>query len=192
MQALQAMETKGQWYVVQTLSGQEMKAQESIGKRIPLEEMEDVLYEAMVPMEKVSEVKQGKKTTVNRKFFPGYILVNAELYEENRGINVKVWNFINDTPGIIGFIGGDRPAPLSAQEVQDIVSQQAGEEEAARPKIEFEVGETVKICDGPFENFEGKIESIDPEHGKLKLSVSIFNRITPVEVGYWQVERQES
>lgn len=192
MQALQAMETKGQWYVVQTLSGQEMKAQESIAKRIPLEEMEEVLYEAMVPMEKVSEVKQGKKTTVNRKFFPGYILVNAELYEESRGINVKVWNFINDTPGIIGFIGGDRPAPLSAQEVQDIISQQAGEEEEARPKIEFEVGEMVKICDGPFENFEGKIESIDPEHGKLKLSVSIFNRITPVEVGYWQVERQES
>jgi transcriptional antiterminator NusG len=143
-------------------------------------------------MEKVSEVKQGKKTTVNRKFFPGYILVNAVLYDENRQINVRVWNFINDTPGVIGFIGGDRPAPLSPQEVQDIVDQQSGEEESARPKIEFEVGETVKICDGPFENFEGKIESIDPEHGKLKLSVSIFNRITPVEVGYWQVERQES
>jgi len=192
MQASQAMETKGQWFVVQTLSGQEMKAQESMEKRRSLEEMEDLLYEALVPMEKVSEVKQGKKTTVNKKFFPGYILVNAELYEANRGINVAVWNFVNDTPGVIGFIGGDRPAPLSAQEVQDIVDQQTGDEETARPKIEFEVGETVKICDGPFENFEGKIESIDPEHGKLKLSVSIFNRITPVEVGYWQVERQES
>lgn len=186
------METQGQWFVVQTLSGQEMKAQESIEKRIPLEEMEDVLFEAMVPMEKVSEVKQGKKTTVNRKFFPGYILVNAALYEPSRAINVRVWNFINDTPGVIGFIGGDRPAALSPSEVQDIVDQQSGEEESARPKIEFEVGEMVKICDGPFENFEGKIESIDPEHGKLKLSVSIFNRITPVEVGYWQIERNES
>lgn len=185
------MEKQGKWYVVQTLSGQELKALESIQKRSALEEIDDVLFDAMVPMENVSEVKQGKKVTVQKKFFPGYILINAELYDADRRINVRVWNFINDTPGIIGFIG-ERPTPLSDREVQDIMDQQSGEEEAARPKIEFEVGEMVKICDGPFENFEGKIESIDPEHGKLKLSVSIFNRITPVEVGYWQVERQES
>lgn len=182
----------GSWYVVQSLSGQEMKALESIQKRIPLEEMEDLVHEALVPMEKVSEVKQGKKTTVNRKFYPGYILVNASLYDEHRRIQVRAWNFINDTPGVIGFLGGDRPAPLSESEVNDIFAQQTGAEETARPRIEFEIGEVVKICDGPFENFEGKIESIDAEHGKLKLSVSIFNRITPVEVGYWQVERQEA
>lgn len=186
------MEKLGDWFVVQALSGQELKALESIQKRIPLEEMEGLVIGAMVPMEKVSEVKQGKKTTVNRKFFPGYIMVNAKLYDEQRKINVRVWTFIHETPGVIGFLGGERPTPLSSQEVNDIAAQQTGGEETARPRIEFELNEMVKICDGPFENFEGKIESIDAEHGKLKLSVSIFNRITPVEVGYWQVERQET
>ncbi len=181
----------GQWFVVQTLSGQEMKAQESITKRLPQEEMEELLYETLVPMQKVTEVKMGRKTTTNRKFFPGYILIRAKLYNDNRSVNERVWTFVNDTPGIIGFVGGDKPAPLTNQEVNDIKDQLRGDEESPRPRIDFNIGEIVKIKEGPFENLEGKIESIDPDRGRLKLSVTIFDRSTPVEMEYWQVERAD-
>jgi len=183
-------EAEGQWFVVQTLSGHEMKVEESIAKRREQEDMEDVVFEALVPMEKVQEVKQCRKTTTNRKFFPGYILVNAQLYDEDNRINDRVWSFINDTPGIIGFIG-DRPQPLSQEDVASIQEQMHRGEETAKPKIQYEVGEMVKIRDGAFENFEGKIESIDPDRGRLKLSVTIFGRSTPVEVEYWQVDKEE-
>ena len=183
------MEKQGQWFVVQTLSGHEMKVRENIQKRLVLEEMEDSIYETLVPMEKVTEVKLGKKTTTNRKFFPGYILVNIKLYNDDHSINDKAWTFIHDTTGIIGFVGGERPVPLSPAEVDDILDQLNKEESGTKPRIDFDPGETVKIKDGAFENFEGKIESIDPDRGKLKLSVSIFGRFTPVEVEYWQVER---
>ena len=180
---------EGQWFVVQTLSGHEMKVKDSIEKRLALEELEDVLFEILVPMEKVTEVKLGKKTTTNRKFFPGYILLNAKLYDDEKSINDGIWSFINDTSGIIGFVGGERPVPLSEQEVNDILEQLNKGEAGVKPRIDFDEGEVVKIRDGAFENFEGKIESIDPDRGKLKLSVSIFGRLTPVEVEYWQVER---
>ncbi len=182
---------KGKWFVVQTLSGQENKAQESITKRLPREEMEGLVLEALVPVQKVTEVKLGKKTTTNKKFFPGYILIKAALYDENRRVNDRVWTFINDTPGIIGFIGGDKPVPLTDQEVGDIMDQLHRDEEAPRPRIDFTIGEIVKIKEGPFENLEGKIEQIDPDRGKIKLSVTIFDRSTPVEVEYWQVERAD-
>ena len=178
-----------QWFFVQCLSGHEMKAAESIGKRIILEGVDDVVFEAVVPIEKVTEVKQGEKKTVNRKFFPGYLLVIADLYDESNEMNPVVWNFIKETPGVTGFID-ERPKPLSAREVQDIKEMMSDSPELERPKVEFDLGEVVKIKDGPFENFDGKIESIDPDHGKLRLSVSIFGRSTPVEVGYWQVERE--
>lgn len=183
------MEDCGRWYVIQALSGQERKAAESILKRLEQEEMEAYVFEVMVPMEKVTEVKLGKKTTTDRKFFPGYILLRADLYDENHQIRQLVWSFIKDTSGVIGFIGGDSPSPLSDQEVQDIMDQLHRSEEVTKPKIEFEEGEMVKIRDGAFANFEGMIESIDPDRGKLKLSVLIFGRATPVEVEYWQVER---
>lgn len=179
----------GRWYVVQVLSNQELKAKESIEKRLELEEMQDFVLEVLVPMEKVTEVKLGKKTTVNRKFFPGYVLVRALLYDDNRQLNQPVWSYIRDSSGVIGFVGGDRPTPLTAQEIQDIMDQLHRGEETAKPRIEFDLGEVVKIRDGAFENFEGVIETIDPDRGKLKLSVSIFGRSTPVEVEYWQVER---
>lgn len=182
--------SRGQWFFVQTLSGKEFKAKESIDRRLAQEEMEEIVFESIVPMEKVTQVKLGKKMTINRKFFPGYLLLNMELYDTNRQINDRVWNFIQDTNGVIGFIGGDRPAPLTDEEVQDVMDQVSGAEEAAKPKIEFELSDIVKIKDGPFENFEGKIESIDPARGKLKLAVAIFGRSTPVEVEYWQVERE--
>lgn len=184
------MEQPGKWYVVQTLSGQEMKARESITRRLAQEEMEELVFEALVPMEKVTEVKQGRKATVNRKLFPGYLLVNVLLYDEERRVSEKVWTYVNETPGVIGFIG-ERPSALSDDDVQGILDQMGRGEEAAKPRIAFEVSETVKIRDGAFANFEGSIESIDPDRGRLKLSVSIFGRFTPVEVEYWQVEKNE-
>ena len=180
---------EGQWFVVQTLSGHEMKAKESIEKRLALEEMDNLIFETLVPMEKVTEVKLGKKTTTNRKFFPGYILVNTKLYSDEHKIDEKIWTFINETTGVIGFVGGERPVPLSDQEVNDILEQLDKGETGVKPRIDFDQGEIVKIRDGAFENFEGRIESIDPDRGKLRLSVSIFGRFTPVEVEYWQVER---
>ena len=190
VEVTEEQELNGDWYVVQTLSGQEMKAQESIERRRMLEEVDDVVFKALVPMEKVTEIKQGKKTTVNKKIYPGYILINMTLYDEERGIYERVWNFINDTQGIIGFIGHS-PQPLSEEEVTEILAQLERDEEAVRPKIEYEIGEAVKIKDGPFQSCEGKIEEIDPHRGRLKLSVSIFGRSAPVEVEYWQVERDE-
>lgn len=185
------METRGQWFVVQALSGQELKARDSIKNRIIQEEMSELVYDIQVPMEKVTDVKQGRRTTVRRKFFPGYILVNALLYDERRKVNEKVWTFISETNGVIGFLGGDKPVALPREEVEAIFQQVDQGEDQPKPRVDFEIGETVRINDGPFENFEGKIESIDPVRGRLKLSVTIFGRSTPVEVEYWQVSKAE-
>ena len=180
---------KGQWFVVQTLSGQEFKVRDTILRRREIQGMDDQVLQVEVPTEKVSEVRRGRKTTRNRKFFPGYILLNAELYGANGGINEKVWYFVKEMEGVIGLDGGEKPVPLSEQEVENIIAQTSEAEEASKPRVDFEVGETVTIKEGPFENFEGVIEGVDPDRGKLRLSVSIFGRSTPVEVEYWQVDR---
>ena len=179
-----------EWFVLQTLSGQENKARESMERRLELEEMGDLVEEILIPTEKVSEVKQGKKTTTTRKFFPGYLLVNMELYDDQRALVEKSWYFAQQTPGIIGFVGGDRPVPLKQSEVDTILNQIEEKKEKVKPKISFEPGEMVKINDGPFVSFSGVIEEVDPERGKLKVSVSIFGRSAPVELEYWQVERE--
>ncbi len=179
-----------EWFVLQTLSGQENKAKENMERRLKLEEMEDLVQEVLIPTEKVSEVKQGKKTTTTRKFFPGYLLVNMELYDNERKLVDKSWYFAQQTPGIIGFVGGDRPVPLKQAEVETILNQIEEKKEKVKPKISFEPGETVKITEGPFVSFSGVIEEVDPERGKLKVSVSIFGRSAPVELEYWQVERE--
>ncbi len=179
-----------EWFVLQTLSGQENKAKESMERRIDLEEMGDLVDEVLIPTEKVSEVKQGKKTTTTRKFFPGYILANIELYDDSRALVDKTWYFVQQTPGIIGFVGGDRPVPLKQNEVDTILNQIEEKKEKIKPKVSFEPGETVKINDGPFVSFSGVIEEVDPERGKLKVSVSIFGRSAPVELEYWQVDRE--
>jgi transcriptional antiterminator NusG len=178
-----------QWYVLHTLSGQEARVKESIERRIKQEEMQDYIDEVLIPTEKVSEVKQGKKTTTVRKFYPGYVFVHMQLYGEDRKLLEKSWNFIQQTPGIISFIGGERPVPLRPEEVDAILRQIEEKKEKVKPKVVFEPGETVKITDGPFLNFNGVIEEVDPERGKLKVSVSIFGRSAPVELEYWQVER---
>ncbi len=178
------------WFVLQTLSGQENKVKENMERRIEMEEMGAYIEDILIPTEKVSEVRQGKKTTTTRKFFPGYVLVRMNLYGEGNELNDKVWYFAQNTPGIIGFVGGDRPAPLREEEVATILNQIEEKKERVKPKVSFEPGETVKITDGPFLNFSGVIEEVDPERGKLKVSVSIFGRSAPVELEYWQVERE--
>jgi transcriptional antiterminator NusG len=180
---------KSQWFVIHTLSGQEQKVKESIEKRIKTEEMGEYIREVLVPMERVAEVRGGKKTVSTRKLYPGYVFIDMVLLDENNRIVEKPWYFIRDTPGIIGFVGGDRPTPAPQEEIDGIKAKIAESEETERPKVHFEVGETVKINDGPFLNFSGVIEEIDPERGKLKVTVSIFGRNTPVELEYWQVEK---
>ena len=178
-----------QWFVLHTLSGQEQKVKDSIEKRIKVEEMAEWIKEVLIPTEKVAEVKKGKKTTSTRKFYPGYILVHMKLLDEKNQLHERPWYFIRETPGIIGFIGGDRPVPLKQDEVESILAQIEERQEKVAPKVAFEKGETVKVNDGPFQNFTGVIDEIDPDRGKLKISVSIFGRSTPVELEYWQVER---
>ena len=184
-------ETKSefQWFVLHTLSGQEQKVKDSIEKRIKVEELGDYIKEVLIPTEKVAEVKKGKKTTSTRKFYPGYILVHMRLLDEKNQLMDRPWYFIRETSGIIGFIGGDRPVPLKTDEVNSILAQIEERQEKVAPKVAFETGETVKVNDGPFQNFTGVIEEVDPARGKLKISVSIFGRSTPVELEYWQVER---
>ncbi len=178
-----------QWFVIHTLSGQENKVKESLDRRIRIEEMGEYVGDVLVPTEKVTETKGSRKSTVVRKFFPGYVLVNLALYDENRKLRPEAWHFIQNTPGIIGFIGGEKPVPLRAEEVETILHQIEEKKDKIRPKVLFEPGETVTITDGPFQNFNGVVEEVDPEHGKLKVSVSIFGRSAPVELEYSQVER---
>lgn len=180
------MENKKQqekkWYVVHTLSGQEYKVKEALESKIKASEMEDRISQVLIPSEKVAEVKGGKKTISSRKFFPGYVLVQMEYDEE-------VYYFIRNTPGVIGFLGPGEPIPLEEHEIMDILGQIEAKKEKVKPKVLFDIGETVKVTDGPFVNFNGVIDEVNPERGKLKVLVSIFGRSTPVELEYWQVEK---
>jgi transcriptional antiterminator NusG len=178
-----------QWFVLHTLTGQEQKVKRSIEARVRIEEMGEYIGEVVIPTEKVSEVKNGVKTTVTRKFFPGYVLINLSLYDEARNVMEPTWRFLKETSGVIGFIGGERPMPLTTAEVDAIVNQVAEKKEKVKPKVQFEPGETVKITDGPFMSFNGTVDEVDPDRGKLKVSVAIFGRSAPVELEYWQVER---
>ena len=181
---------KDQWYVVHVLSGQENKVRENIEKRVKTEEMSDVVFEVLVPTERVSEIKRGKKSETTRKFCPGYLIVNMHLLDEENQLIGRTWYFIRETPGVIGFAGTkDRPIPMRQSEVDNMLAQMREREEKVKPKVSFEVGETVKVADGPFQNQSGVVEEIDPERGKLRVSVTIFGRATPVELEYWQVER---
>ena len=177
------------WFVIHTLSGQEYKVKESIERRLKAEEMTDFVVEVLLPIEKVVEVRGGKKTVSQRKLHPGYVYINMVLLDENRRVMPKPYYFIKETPGAIGFVGGERPDTASLDEIEQIKAQISASEEHEKPKVNFEVGETVKINNGPFLNFSGVIEEIDPERGKLKVTVSIFGRNTPVELEYWQVEK---
>ena len=156
-----------QWFIIQTLSGQEHKVKESIEKRVKTDEMQDFVKEVMVPMEKVVEVRNNKKTVSNRKLWPGYVFVDMVLLDEEHRVIEKPWYFIRETQGVIGFLS-DPPQPTPTEEVDAIKAQISASEETEKPKVNFAVSETVKINNGPFLNFSGVIEEIDPERGKLK------------------------
>lgn len=179
------------WYAVQTLSNQEQKAKKYLDKFIAVEEMEDYVFEALMPTEQVTEVKAGKKTVKTRKFYPGYIFVNMRLYDDEGTLLQKPWYFVREAQGVINFVGGERPSPLKKSEIDRIINQVQEAEGKEKPKVEYDIGEMVKVNDGPFTNLVGKIDEIDPDKGTLKVSVSIFGRYTPVELEYWQVQRTE-
>ena len=183
---------RGQWFVIHTLSGHENRVRDTILRQLRVSDRVPV-YDAYIPTEKVVEVRRGKKITTTRKFFPGYILVRMDLYTKNdSGVlerDQDAWYFVRNVQGVMGFLGGDNPVALSPDEVADIMRPATGGESDIKPKITFSIGEVVRIKDGAFENFEGAIQEIDAERGKLKLMVSIFGRSTPVELEFWQVER---
>lgn len=178
-----------QWYVVHVLSGQEQKVRDNIDRRIATEEMSDCVFEVLVPTEMVSEVKKGKKTSSKRKFFPGYVIVNMYLLEEDGSLNDRTWYFIKETNGVINFAGNkNRPMPMRQAEVDQMLAQIKEREDDEKPRITHEVGDTVKVADGPFESQNGMVEEIDHDRGKIMVSVDIFGRKTIVELENWQVE----
>ena len=178
-----------QWYVVHVLSGQEQKVRDRIQRQVESEEMGDVIYNVLVPQERVEENRKGKKIETKRKFFPGYIIVNMMLFDDEQNLVDKTWYFIKEMDGVIGFAGTkDKPIPMRQREVEGMLGQIKEREESVRPAITFETGDTVKVGDGPFEGQNGVIEEIDHETGKLLVSVTIFGRATPVELEAWQVE----
>ncbi|MCH1505310.1 MAG: transcription termination/antitermination protein NusG [Verrucomicrobiales bacterium] len=178
-----------QWYVVHVLSGQEGKVRDNINRRIASEEMSDCMFEVLVPTEMVSEVKKGKKTSSKRKFFPGYVIVNMHLLEADGSLNDRTWYFIQETTGVINFAGNKtRPMPMRPTEVEQMLAQIKEREEDEKPRITHEVGDTVKVADGPFESQNGMVEEIDHDKGKIMVSVDIFGRKTIVELENWQVE----
>jgi|KNS12BottometaT_FD_k123_203805_2 transcriptional antiterminator NusG len=185
------MEKRGQWFTLQALSGKENKAKLDLERRIEQDNMGDYVLEVLLPTEKVTQVRQGKKITQNRKFYPGYLFVHVDLTDENGKIREDVWYFVKDTYGIINFLGGDRPVPLSDHEIEEIRQQLERADETVKQKVEFVIGEMIKIKDGPFESFEGQVTEVDVDRGKLEVSVAIFGRSTPVEVESWQVEKAD-
>ena len=181
--------TGAQWFALHTLSGQENKVKNYIEKFRKAEELDDFIAEVLLPTEVVSEVKGGKKSTKVRKLYPGYVFIHMKLFDENGQVIIKPFYFVKDAGGVIGFVGGDKPAPLRLAEVDEIKARIEAASGKEVPKVTFEVGEEVKITDGAFANLTGRVDEVDPARGKLKISVSIFGRFTPVELEYWQVQR---
>ena len=190
---------KKEWFVLQTLTGKENKVRDSINARVRLEGMQDYIGECQIPVEKVTETKDGKKRTLTKKVFPGYVLAQLALYEEGGGIDKdtgaravvpRTWQFLRETPGVIGSWLQQRPMPLKQSEVDAILSNKPVDGSARpRPKIEFTVGETVKIKEGAFLGQVGTVTVVDPDKGKLTVEVQIFGRKAPVDAEYWQVEK---
>ena len=171
------------WYVVHTQTGSEEKARAGLESRMAKTALKNYVGEIIVPTEQVAEIRGGKKRISSRKFFPGYILLKMEMSKES-------WYLVKSTPGITGFIGsGNKPSPLTDLEVQNILKRTQDTETKPSPKIVFEIGEPIRIAQGPFANFNGSVVEVYPDRGKLKVSVSIFGRSTLVELEYWQVEK---
>lgn len=183
-------EPNKQWYVVHVLSGQEQKVKKRIDREVAEEDLGDKIFEVLVPTEMVSEVRAGKKMESKKKFFPGYVIINMHLLKDDGEVVEDTWAFMQEMDGVIGFAGTrNMPVPMRQREVDSMLGQIQEREGAVRPSMEFEVGDTVKVSDGPFESQNGIVEEIDPERGKLRVAVTIFGRSTPVDLEYWQVEK---
>lgn len=172
------------WYVVHAYSGFENQVKRSLEERIARFGMEECFGEILVPTEEVVEMKEGQKRKSERKFFPGYVLVQMDMTDES-------WHLVKDCPRVLGFIGGtsDRPAPITDREADQILNRIQEGVEKPRPKTLFEAGELVRITDGPFTDFNGTVEEVDYEKSRLRVEVSIFGRTTPVELDFHQIEK---
>ena len=172
------------WYVVHTYSQFEKSVQRALTERIQREGMQDKFGQILVPVEEVVELKSGQKSISERKFFPGYVLVEMEMTDET-------WHLVKSTPKVTGFLGGSamKPTPISAKEVQNIMQQMQAGVEKPRPKILFEVGELVRVKEGPFTDFNGSVEDVNYDKNKIRVAVTIFGRSTPVELDFGQVEK---
>ena len=174
---------EARWYVVNVYSGSEKKVAESIREQAVLKKMEDKILEVMVPTEEVKKKKKGARVNSERKFFPGYVLVKMIMSDE-------CWHVIRNTPRVSGFLGSrNKPQPISNAEAERIIKQMTEGVERPRTAVDFEVGEQIRVSDGPFASFVGYVEEVDTEKMRLKVSVSIFGRSTPVELEFSQVEK---
>jgi len=172
------------WYVVHAYSGFENQVKRSLMERVKLSGLEDMFGDVMVPTEEVVEMRDGQKRKSDRKFFPGYVLVQMDMNDET-------WHMVKDVPKVMGFIGGssDKPAPISDKEAEAILNRVQEGAEKPRPKVLFETGEVVRITDGPFNDFNGVVEDVDYDKNRLRVEVSIFGRSTPVDLEFGQVEK---
>ncbi len=171
------------WYVINVYSGFENKVAESIRELAGQKDMADLFEQILVPVEEVVEMRRGSKVKTERKFFPGYVLIKMEMTDES-------WHLVKNTAKMTGFLGdGGRPTPVSDVEVERILRQVQEGIERPKPAVTFEIGEQVRVCDGPFNSFNGLVEEVDEERARLKVAVSIFGRATPVELEYSQVEK---
>ena len=172
------------WYVVHAYSGFEKSVQRALVERIQRHGMQDLFGRVLVPVEEVVELKQGQKSITERKFFPGYVLVEMEMNDES-------WHLVKSTPKVTGFVGGtaNKPTPISEKEVEKIMRQMLDGVEKPRPKVLFEPGEIVRVKEGPFTDFHGSVEYVNYEKNRLRVSVTIFGRATPVELEFGQVEK---
>lgn len=172
------------WYVVHAYSGFEHQVQRSLQEGVKRAGMEDLFGDILVPTEEVVEMRDGQKRKSERKFFPGYVLVNMEMTDES-------WHLVKDTPRVMGFIGGtsDRPAPITQKEADQILQRVQDGVDKPRPKVLFEPGEVVRVTDGPFNDFNGVVEEVNYDKNRLRVAVLIFGRSTPVELEFGQVEK---
>lgn len=171
------------WYVIHVYSGFEKKVAQSIEEQVRQSGLEDEVEQVLVPMEEVVELRRGAKVNSERKFFPGYVLMRMDLSDET-------WHLVKNTPKVTDFLGGKgRPTPITDKEAERILYQVKEGVERPKPSVVFEIGEEVRVCDGPFNSFNGFVEDVDEDRARLKVSVSIFGRATPVELEYAQVEK---
>lgn len=178
-----------EWYALHVLSGQEYRIKKNIETRIKTEEIGDLIFQVIIPIEKVSEVRRGKKVETERKLYPGYLFIQMILRDFEGKLIDRAWYFIRGTNGVIGFADGDQPLPMPKEQVDSLLRQIKEKEDKVIPKVAHQVGDKVKVEEGPFQSQEGIIEEIDHERGKLRVSVSLFGRSTPVELEFWQVEK---